>query len=250
MSAIDEKLAAAEVMLRTVLDDAGLSLEQRSDRPGFLLYKSQNVRFNSGMTERSALAWAIMRMADHIDQKARTSGTGSPAYDTLANAVNAIWARHCNAGQAPMDIDPEAVLRRANAVGEQLDCASANFSATNKAYVELDERFRKQQAESAVVAAALGRLLGAVRDTVPPVVAMSLLLAARLSDGDAATINNAAQAAGREDGMAATKEIYNAALSYALDGGADAEGLTFLRLWREGDWETIDREFPTFRNGA
>jgi hypothetical protein len=39
---------------------------------------------------------------------------------------------------------------------------------------------------------------------------------------------------------------YNAALDFALDGGADHEGLLFLRMWREGDWKGIADEFPSF----
>lgn len=38
---------------------------------------------------------------------------------------------------------------------------------------------------------------------------------------------------------------FNAAINFALDE-ADGDGLLFLRLWREGDWEIIAREFPGF----
>jgi len=38
---------------------------------------------------------------------------------------------------------------------------------------------------------------------------------------------------------------FNAAINFALDE-ADGDGLLFLRLWREGDWESIAREFPEF----
>lgn len=38
---------------------------------------------------------------------------------------------------------------------------------------------------------------------------------------------------------------FNAAINFALDE-ADGEGLLFLRLWREGDWESIAEEFPEF----
>ncbi len=38
---------------------------------------------------------------------------------------------------------------------------------------------------------------------------------------------------------------FNAAISFALDE-ADGDGLLFLRLWREGDWESIATEFPHF----
>jgi hypothetical protein len=39
---------------------------------------------------------------------------------------------------------------------------------------------------------------------------------------------------------------FNAALDFALDGEAEEEGLTFLRMWREGDWVGIAKEFPKF----
>jgi hypothetical protein len=38
---------------------------------------------------------------------------------------------------------------------------------------------------------------------------------------------------------------FNAAINFALDH-ADSEGLLFLGLWREGNWEAIAREFPEF----
>lgn len=38
---------------------------------------------------------------------------------------------------------------------------------------------------------------------------------------------------------------FNAAINFALDE-ADGEGLLFLRLWREGDWQAIAAEFPSF----
>ena len=38
---------------------------------------------------------------------------------------------------------------------------------------------------------------------------------------------------------------YNAAINFARDE-ADGDCLLFLRLWREGDWESIAREFPEF----
>lgn len=39
---------------------------------------------------------------------------------------------------------------------------------------------------------------------------------------------------------------FNAAIDFALDGGAGYEGLVFLRMWREGDWDGIRKEFPDF----
>ena len=38
---------------------------------------------------------------------------------------------------------------------------------------------------------------------------------------------------------------FNAAINFALDD-ADGDGLIFLKMWREGDWEGISREFPGF----
>lgn len=38
---------------------------------------------------------------------------------------------------------------------------------------------------------------------------------------------------------------FNAAIDFAVDE-SDGDGLLFLRLWREGDWEAIAREFPAF----
>lgn len=45
--------------------------------------------------------------------------------------------------------------------------------------------------------------------------------------------------------MTDTTIAFNAAINFALDG-AEGEGLLFLNLWREGDWESIAREFPDF----
>jgi hypothetical protein len=42
-----------------------------------------------------------------------------------------------------------------------------------------------------------------------------------------------------------TEEIFNSAINFALDG-ADEEGLLFLRMWREGDWNGIKKEFPGY----
>ena len=38
---------------------------------------------------------------------------------------------------------------------------------------------------------------------------------------------------------------YNAAINFAIDD-AGLEGILFLKLWREGDWPGIAREFPEF----
>jgi hypothetical protein len=40
-------------------------------------------------------------------------------------------------------------------------------------------------------------------------------------------------------------QAYNDALNYALDE-CGPEAVTFLRLWREGDWAAIEREFPGY----
>lgn len=40
-------------------------------------------------------------------------------------------------------------------------------------------------------------------------------------------------------------KAFNAAIDFALDD-AEGDGLNFLRMWREGDWEGIAREFPDF----
>ena len=38
---------------------------------------------------------------------------------------------------------------------------------------------------------------------------------------------------------------FNAAINFALDE-AGGDGLIFLRMWREGDWAGIAKEFPEF----
>lgn len=38
---------------------------------------------------------------------------------------------------------------------------------------------------------------------------------------------------------------FNRAIDYAIDDGR-TEGLTFLAMWREGDWDGIRKEFPDF----
>lgn len=39
---------------------------------------------------------------------------------------------------------------------------------------------------------------------------------------------------------------FNSAINFALDD-AEGEAISFLLLWREGDWESIKKEFPTFK---
>ncbi len=39
---------------------------------------------------------------------------------------------------------------------------------------------------------------------------------------------------------------FNAAINYALDPSTN-EGLLFLRCWREGDWTSIEEEWPRFK---
>lgn len=41
-------------------------------------------------------------------------------------------------------------------------------------------------------------------------------------------------------------QSFNAAIDFALDGEVGHDGLTFLRMWREGDWRGIRAEFPDF----
>lgn len=38
---------------------------------------------------------------------------------------------------------------------------------------------------------------------------------------------------------------FNAAINFALDH-AEGDGLIFLAMWREGDWEGIAHAFPSF----
>jgi len=45
--------------------------------------------------------------------------------------------------------------------------------------------------------------------------------------------------------MSTEQKAFNAAINFAIDD-ADGEGITFLRLWRNGDWESIENEFPRF----
>ena len=41
------------------------------------------------------------------------------------------------------------------------------------------------------------------------------------------------------------QSAFNAAIDFAIDE-ADGEGILFLRMWREGDWDGIAKEFPDF----
>lgn len=41
------------------------------------------------------------------------------------------------------------------------------------------------------------------------------------------------------------RSAFNAAIDFAIELG-DYEGMGFLKLWREGDWEVIAGEFPDF----
>lgn len=42
-------------------------------------------------------------------------------------------------------------------------------------------------------------------------------------------------------------EAFNGALNYALDeAGSDSDAMTFLRMWREGDWEGLAKDFPDY----
>lgn len=43
-------------------------------------------------------------------------------------------------------------------------------------------------------------------------------------------------------------ENFNKALDFALDYTEEPD--TFLRVWREGSWDVIDREWPEFRSYA
>lgn len=38
---------------------------------------------------------------------------------------------------------------------------------------------------------------------------------------------------------------FNAAIDFTLEQ-TDSDGMIFLRMWREGDWEGIHSEFPEF----
>ncbi len=42
-----------------------------------------------------------------------------------------------------------------------------------------------------------------------------------------------------------TEIAFNAAIDFALDDAGE-DGLIFLRMWREGDWAGIAKEFPDF----
>jgi hypothetical protein len=43
------------------------------------------------------------------------------------------------------------------------------------------------------------------------------------------------------------QEAFNAAINFSLDE-ADGEGICFMRMWREGDWNGIRAEFPEFKS--
>lgn len=40
------------------------------------------------------------------------------------------------------------------------------------------------------------------------------------------------------------RQIFIDAMQFAID---DDEPATFLRLWLEGDWESLQREWPSYR---
>jgi hypothetical protein len=44
------------------------------------------------------------------------------------------------------------------------------------------------------------------------------------------------------------QEAFNAAINFALDDANIGEGILFLELWREGDWQSIRDEFPEFKS--
>lgn len=48
------------------------------------------------------------------------------------------------------------------------------------------------------------------------------------------------------DSLSLVHEQFNAAINFAIDG-ADQEGILFLQMWREGDWDGIANEFPEFK---
>ncbi len=45
----------------------------------------------------------------------------------------------------------------------------------------------------------------------------------------------------------AQSEAFNSAINFALSPDANLEGMLFLSLWREGDWEGLAKEFPEFK---
>lgn len=50
--------------------------------------------------------------------------------------------------------------------------------------------------------------------------------------------------------LEAMRDDFTAAINFALDEAESegiGEGILFLRLWREGDWEAIDNEFSEFK---
>jgi hypothetical protein len=40
---------------------------------------------------------------------------------------------------------------------------------------------------------------------------------------------------------------FNAAIDYALSDDCEGQGLLFLEIWREGDWQGIQDSFPEFK---
>jgi len=46
--------------------------------------------------------------------------------------------------------------------------------------------------------------------------------------------------------MENAQEDFNAAINYALDE-AEGDHILFLELWREGNWEALQAEFPEFK---
>ena len=41
---------------------------------------------------------------------------------------------------------------------------------------------------------------------------------------------------------------FNVAINFAIDvAETDGYGIMFLRLWREGEWDVIAKEFPGFK---
>lgn len=66
-------------------------------------------------------------------------------------------------------------------------------------------------------------------------------MAAAKADGD--TIQPVVESTGGTP-QADASVAFNDAINFALMSGL--EGLLFLELWREGDWEAIEQEFPKF----
>lgn len=46
------------------------------------------------------------------------------------------------------------------------------------------------------------------------------------------------------------RDAFNSAINFCLDGKEDVfDSFAFLGMWREGDWESIRRDFPNFDLG-